>query len=68
MVNENAQKCTCFTHRVCAVVGSHSGEVVRVNAADGSEVWRALLPDRVEGSAVLAGMWLVVGMLFWGWY
>lgn len=49
---------------VCAVVGSHSGDVVRVNAADGSEVWRTSLPDRVEGSAVLAGQCLVVGV-FW---
>lgn len=42
--------------RPVVVVGSHSGAVVAVDPEEGGkELWRANLPDRVEGSAAVTG-------------
>ena len=51
------------TEEPWAIIGSHSGHVVCVRGSDGEEVWRTVLPGRVEASAALAhGDRVVVGV------
>ena len=40
--------------RPSVVIGSHSGQLVRVDAQSGVELWRTTLPGRIEGSAALS--------------